>query len=171
MPGKSDNNTSNPETVTIAEAARRLGVSERTIYRRLREGKIQRADVSDNRLTNVTISTMFSSQVTDNLSDNETVLSDKSYEEVLSVLKQEMAEKDRLIANLLDNQRELVQTVNQLQQQLHELAKWVLAQKSGSEAMAEALARAQTTETLRNQNWLSKLLFSRHSRARGDEKE
>src|SRR5688572_978509 len=137
------------KTVTIAEAARRLGVSERTIYRRLREGKIQRVNLSDTRLTNVTLSENCPTRNARRMTDNGRVLSDTPDGEAIETLKREMAEKDRLIANLLDNQRELVQTVNQQQQQLHELAKWVLAQKSGPETVAEALTRLHTTETVR----------------------
>jgi excisionase family DNA binding protein len=159
-----------PQTISVTEAAHRLGVSERTVYRRLQAGKLHRADVSDNRLTQVVTGTEISSQNQVFMSDIDSEMSDITSEDTWNALWQELKEKDRLIASLLENQREMIQAIQQMQQQMHELSSWVLAQKSEpkpeTEPIPAAYAKVQPQEKASRAGWIAKLLHRRSHSSR-----
>ena len=126
------------ETVTITEAAQRLGVSERTIYRMLRSGRLRRVHLSDRKSTSVRLlsdsldrieidSRNNSSVVTSLMSDNQSDISDVK---AMDTLMKELEQKDAQIARLIDSQQEMAQTLRQLQEQMFELARLVLSQQS-----------------------------------------
>jgi len=112
------------KTITISEAARRLNVSERTIYRMLKSGKLTRRYVSDNvRLISDEVDKLSSnrgSEASVNIGHMSDTMPDS--------LRQQLAEKDAQIAELLARQREMSQMLERLQEQLYELTRYVLSQ-------------------------------------------
>lgn len=113
-------------SVTIAEAAQILGVSERTVYRRIKSGEIQRVNLSDSRA----VARVF-------CEENQNVKSVKMSDageinqiaEVMRI-RAEVAARDAQIESLIANQREMNQTIQQLNQQLYELARLIFASES-----------------------------------------
>jgi hypothetical protein len=166
MSNETSPTSAQPQTLSVTEAAHRLGVSERTVYRRLQTGKLQRVNMSDNRQTQVLTEADILSQMESFVSDSKANVSDISSEETRNTLRQELQEKDRLIASLLENQREMIQTIQQMQQQLHELSSWILAQKSDMKSETEpipaAYAKVQAPENAERVGWIAKL-FQRDS--------
>ncbi|HZT41822.1 MAG TPA: helix-turn-helix domain-containing protein [Chthonomonadaceae bacterium] len=127
--------------LSITEAALRLGVSERTVYRMLREGKLRRLmsdksgrnvrlDEEDVELTNARFAI-----VRDVLSDN---MSDKVPADLLEELRQELREKDEQIARLIEQQREMSVAMQRLQDQMFELARLTLSQNSVTYAPSQS---------------------------------
>ena len=123
------------EGISITEAALRLGVSERTIYRMLREGKLHRI-VSDKNRRSVRLygewvdvdashRAVAGEVVSDKLSDN---LPGIVPDELLKALRQELREKDAQIERLIEQQREMTAALNRLQDQMFELARLTLSQ-------------------------------------------
>lgn len=134
------------QTFSITEAAHRLGVSERTIYRMLREGKLQRVNVSDIRTKFVRLKPaksheiMFELQVKDprKVGHNLDKLSDRKWLETMESMQRELREKDVQIASLIEQQRELTQTLQRLQDQMFELARLTLSQNAAVVPSANA---------------------------------
>src|SRR5438876_7813843 len=98
-----DNDPNKPpfaRPVTIREAARRLGVSERTVYRRLRSGKLRPALLSDMSLSDVSMSVVTRrqdkshsmSENRQNVSINDTVSCDSVTLQALESLRDELRE-------------------------------------------------------------------------------
>ena len=114
------------EPISIPEAARRLRMSERTIYRMIKSGKLDSVKMSDNSMTKVILSPTYLSQSYTNISDNTVNLSDIKTEWEWDTLKKELHEKDEHIRKLIDNQTDLIATIHQLQGQVHELSRWIL---------------------------------------------
>lgn len=115
---------STDKTITISEAARRLNVSERTVYRMLKSGKLTRLYQYDSvRLLSDEVDDLGSNRGS-NMSVNVSQMADAPSEP----LRQQLAEKDALIAELLARQREMSQMLERLQEQLYELTRYVLSQ-------------------------------------------
>ncbi|MCS6777229.1 MAG: helix-turn-helix domain-containing protein [Chloroherpetonaceae bacterium] len=140
------------ESLTVTEAARRLNVSERTVYRMLQSGKIQRASMSDNRRTYVILNNDLSLKGSRDQPTKTDTLSDMTS---LQTMKAELEEKSRIIGQLIENQRDMLQTIQQLQLQLSELARWILTQqkdnqeKQGNASATPQNSSSQTRELLR----------------------
>jgi excisionase family DNA binding protein len=120
-------------TVTIAEAARMLKVSERTVYRHIKSGKIECVTLSDSRsIPKVKISVGtpdFVVRMSDNLpKQNLETLSMPSQE--ITTLRAELQSRDAQIESLIAGHREMNQTIQQLNQQIYELARLVLASET-----------------------------------------
>lgn len=118
--------------VTIAQAAQRLGVSERTIYRMLRSGLLKRVSMSDNNVRSVRV-VLSNSDVSISTdvsipADKPVGVSDKLSVERVAELKREIEVRDAQIAGLIESQKELLQSVSRLQEQMFELARLVLSQ-------------------------------------------
>lgn len=121
--------------ISITEAALRLGVSERTIYRMLREGKLQRimSDISGRNVRlnaeqmdiNAGHQSLNGKPMSDNLSDG---TPDIALNELLKTLRQELREKDAQIERLIEQQRDMTAALNRLQDQMFELARLTLSQ-------------------------------------------
>lgn len=114
----------------------RLGVSERTVYRRLKSGKLVLPLPSDVSVHGVNMS---GGVMACNVSNESSLGSDSMTKDVsLSVgivtavevekLRVQLSEKDAQISSLIDSQRELNQTIQRLQDQMFELARLVLVQ-------------------------------------------
>ena len=133
----SDGNSPAPrQIVSIRETADELGVSERTIYRMLRAGKLVRIkrrvanvnSVSDNQCQSG--STERDHGV--NTVSKSSKLSDNSTGRELEMLRAALHDKDAQIEQLIANQREMNQTIQRLQEQMFELARLVLSQSAPS---------------------------------------
>src|SRR5262249_3307192 len=124
------NNPEPRQIVSIRETADELGVSERTIYRMLRAGKLVRIK---QRVGNVTIVTDNNRQIGRNkietpvkLASNMSKMSDSVTGVELEMLRAALRDKDSQIEQLIANQREMNQTIQRLQEQMFELARLVL---------------------------------------------
>jgi excisionase family DNA binding protein len=114
----------NDDTITITEAARRLNVSERTVYRMLKSGKLTRVYRYDSvRILSVDVENLRSNTYSI-VSDNVSHLSERDMES----LRGQIAEKDMQIAQLLARQQEMSKMLERLQEQLYELTRYVLEQ-------------------------------------------
>lgn len=133
------------EPLTVTEAARRLNVSERTVYRMLRAGKIRRAILSDKRRTYVVISENFDLKKAAQTSD----LTDRMPDQAsLQTMQAELEEKSRIIGQLIENQRDMLQTIQQLQLQLSELARWILTrQRDNQEKQTNGTSQSSNSQT------------------------
>ena len=125
-------------SLSIREAAQHLGVSERTVYRWLRAGKLKAdnirtiaaiRDICDNmsvkidRLTHLNTSQKSVSSVTGGCQ----VFSDNVTDIVMQTLMKGLEQRDLEIGRLIESQREMNQTVQRLQEQMFELTRLVLA--------------------------------------------
>jgi excisionase family DNA binding protein len=116
---------SDETALSVTEAAQRLGVSERTIYRMLQKGKLQRTKTSDRRTLIVGHDANYKTCTTVEVSDT---ASDDELTRTIELLRSELALKDAQIADLMAFQKELTQNMNRLQEQMFELARLVLSQ-------------------------------------------
>lgn len=150
----------------VRNAADTLGISERTVYRRLRSGKIEAlSEISkptDTVMTNDMANRMedlLRSQNAD-LSKHLECQNDMTLDK-LSCLWQNLTERDAQIRVLLQNQQELTLTIQNLQEQIYELARLALTQTVRAEEHAVAFPvapeqiPAQTAVGLRG--WLRSL--------------
>ncbi len=144
------------ETIGITEAAQRLGVSERTVYRLLRSGKLRRHSVSDtnDRHVRLIMDEILISNLKTRLEESKSdldvsdIVSDNDGQEELKRLREELASKDTQIAELIASQREMMQTIQRLQEQMFELARLVLSHNAANgTAAAPASSRAQNKES------------------------
>lgn len=120
----SPTNMTTDKTISITEAARRLNVSERTVYRMLKSGKLTRHYVSDSvRILSDEVDAL-RSNIGSNPQNSVSNMSDTMPDS----LRQQLAEKDAQIAQLLARQRELSQMLERLQEQVYELTRFVLSQ-------------------------------------------
>jgi hypothetical protein len=162
MPDELITDPTNHPAISVTEAAHRLGVSERTVYRRLQAGKLHRANMSDNRQTHVITQNDSSSHGMPNPSDTAPKVSDIMSDITTETLKHELEEKNRQIAALMENQREMVQTIQQMQQQLQELSAWILAQKSDRKTETESTpttyAKVDSPQNDPQSGWLANFL-------------
>lgn len=164
--------------VGVAEAARRLDVSERTVYRLLKAGILERGSPSCNYDSGGTDDALMSdkpgsingvrdtgaivkmSAMSDNTAENGSVERDPRIEH----LQRQLDSKDAQIAQLLDVQQELAQTIRRLQEQMYELAHLVLTHNvAAAQAKAEAELKAQQ-EQAKGRGGLTGLLGSRGRR-------
>ncbi len=124
-----------PISITsVEEAAREFGVSERTIYRKLRSGQFQRVKKSMSFVNNYADSsrdhqTQIVSQNVSQMSNNSDILLTSK----MAALQEEANRKDAEIARLTAVQHELTQTVQRLQEQIFELARLTLSQPRPTE--------------------------------------
>jgi len=119
-------------TISIGEAARLLGVSERTIYRMLRSGKLVRVSMSDKNVrtqVKVKASTFKLGADHGGLSDSGSLCPPED-------LRRDLQHRDAQIAQLLTTQQELLatqqeltKTIQRLQDQIFELACLVVRQR------------------------------------------
>lgn len=116
------------ETITITEAARRLNVSERTVYRLMKTGRLTRIYQYDNvRLMSDEVAKLNSIRG-HNVSDSVSKVPESMPVRSPERLDVQLAEKDAQIAQLLARQKEMSQMLERLQEQLYELTRYVLAQ-------------------------------------------
>ncbi len=150
----------------VRQAANTLGISERTVYRRLRSGKIDQlptesyvadsvmSDGSDKALAESLLS-----QIAPHL-ERLACQSDMT-DGKLSVLRQELAGRDEQIRSLLENQQELTRTIQNLQGQIYELARLALLQtatgKDRTMSRGEAVANPIVPPRSGVRNWLRSL--------------
>ena len=112
--------------VSIAEAAQLLGVSERTIYRRVKLGQILRVNLSDNR---VKVEVFYEEEaVSEPVKVSDIVPESRNAD--IALLRAEVQSRDAQIESLIANQREMNQTIQQLNQQIYELARLVFTSES-----------------------------------------
>lgn len=114
------------EPISISEAARILKRSERTIYRMIRSGEIKCVKMSDKRLTNVILNNHLQPVDRDTEADNSVKMSDTKDNRNQELIQQELREKDHQISKLIDNQKEMLVTIHQLQAQVQELSRWIM---------------------------------------------
>lgn len=117
----------------VRHAANTLGISERTVYRRLRSGKLEQLPtdipITDNVMTSVSESViveLISTQVEPHLT--KMACQNDMTNDKLSALRQDLANRDAQIQTLLENQKELTATIQKLQTQIYELARLALIQ-------------------------------------------
>ena len=176
--GKSDADNANAAIVGVTEAASRLGVSERTIYRLLKSGELERIDKSDeNMLSEIHVRHLsdISTGKAESRSDALKNMSDKSDEiyfrksDIASIndielLKQQLGAKDTQIAQLLLTQQEMTQTLQRLQEQMYELAHLVLTHNVAvAQAKADAELKLQAKDaSSERRGWTG--LLGKHSK-------
>jgi tRNA U34 5-carboxymethylaminomethyl modifying enzyme MnmG/GidA len=115
----------------VRQAAYTLGISERTVYRRLRSGKLEQLSLEslsfDTVMSSVNaakIETLIQDQISsriDSLMRQNDMTNDK-----MTILCRELANRDAQILSLLENQQELTLTIQKLQAQIFELARLAL---------------------------------------------
>ena len=120
---------------TIAEAAKMLGVSNRTVYRRLKKGKLTRVKKGDTWIDIMSLSMpeLLVDQINDHpisiklteLSDTKSDTLDISAD---NATKTELGQRDETIARLSAENQALRETVRQLQGQMYDLARQTVAQ-------------------------------------------
>src|SRR5579871_4176515 len=146
-----DQQSSNPTpestgALSVKEAALRLGVSERTVYRHLKSGKLKRSHLRDRRdiydKMTVTVSRIGGEieveKASHEMSNSVENVDSAVREDTLTLLREELAKRDAQISTLLETQRDLAQTVQKQSEQLSELAHFVLSLSAASEAKASA---------------------------------
>ena len=122
------------EAMGISEAARKLGISERTVYRMLKTGKMKRVSIPDKNVSDVRVEgnrESYTQKVENDVmvaEKNTDIMTNILTEAIVEGLKEEIREKDVQIAKLLESQREMTQSVQKLQDQMFELARLVLSQ-------------------------------------------
>jgi hypothetical protein len=122
----------------VRQAASVMGISERTVYRRLRSGRLDQlpteTPVADSVMTVVndaTIAELISAQIEPHL--HKMVCQNDMTNDKLSALSQELVNRDVQIRTLLENQKELTLTIQKLQAQIYELARLALTQAPKSD--------------------------------------
>jgi|SRR5579871_2950450 len=153
--------------LTIREAAGRLGVSERTVYRRLRSGKLRATNLSEIEVSDVSMTVVTSRQISpkeasqnchsesicDKMSDDTVTTS------AMEALRAEIRAKDAQIAKMLEVQHEMAQTVQRLQEQMFELARLVLTQNAAKTAAVGGDATSPANPASTKQKSLFTRLF------------
>lgn len=128
----------------VRNAADTLGISERTVYRRLRAGTIEAlSDIT--KPTDTVMTNDMADGLVELLRTQDTELrkqlecqNDMTIDK-LSCLWQNLSERDAQIRVLLQNQQELTLTIQNLQEQIYELARLALTQTVRAEEHALAL--------------------------------
>src|SRR5260221_480135 len=122
---------------SVREAADEMGVSERTIYRMLRSGRLVREKSRVRSIRNVNnVSDIHCQNDNDEIHNHTSVMSktsimsDKMTLSILEMLTTSLRDKDDQIEQLIVNQREMNQTIQRLQEQMFELARLVLSQNA-----------------------------------------
>ena len=122
----------------VRHAAHTLGISERTVYRRLRSGKLETlptdAPPTDNVMTIVSdaaIIELITSQIEPQFA--KMLCQNDMTNDRLAILRQDLANRDAQIQALLENQKELTATIQKLQAQIFELARLALIQPTKAE--------------------------------------
>lgn len=134
----------------VRQAANVLGISERTVYRRLRSGKLENLPAETQPAVSV-MSNVSEEQIAEVVSSQIKPLLDRfacqndMTNDKLAVLGQQLTERDAQIRTLLENQQELTATIQKLQGQIYELARLALVQSS-----------AQTEVILKNKEEVGK---------------
>ncbi len=158
--------------VGVAEAARRLNVSERTVYRMLKTGELERGNTADNtdncgsNMADMTvkfkrIKSRSNAVSMSHLADMDTAGDAGGATNQEETLKRQLEEKDAQIAQLLTTQQELTRAIQRLQEQMYELAHLVLSHNAAAaQAKAEAELKAQQAQA-KNKSGLAGLLGSR----------
>ena len=126
----------------IRQAANTLGISERTVYRRLRSGKIEQLPVAEcgrdtvvSSVSDADVLSLFTSQFAPMF--DQIVRQNDMTNDNLSILRREIADRDACIRSLLENQQELTHTIQNLQGQIFELARLALIQPTKADAAAD----------------------------------
>jgi excisionase family DNA binding protein len=158
---------------SVREAADELGVSERTIYRMLRSGKLFRLKGRGRNVENVSDIFCQNDATSANRSvGNMSKMSDKHDIETwasVELLKTALQEKDAQIDRLIDHQREMNQTIQRLQEQMYELAHLVLSQNTASvQRTPEPSVLPEREKSLDWRRWLT--LFRAPQAKNRDEK-
>lgn len=126
MPSADQNTSHVSRGVTIAEAARRLGVSERTIYRYVKNGKLKTDNMSEK------IRVLLPETIDDGMSDNISQISEKirhydeQFDRVVILLNRLLHEQERLqreMDRIYFLLRDTLQSNERLQQALIDLLK------------------------------------------------
>ena len=120
-----------PETISILEAARRLNVSERTVYRMMKSGILTRKYEYDSvRLMSEEVSRLMALRriesdilVSEDVSQVVRPIAMERSSADHDSLRLQLMEKDAQIAQLLSRQREMGVMVERLQEHLHELTR------------------------------------------------
>ena len=126
----------------IRQAANTLGISERTVYRRLRSGKIDQLPVVE-RSRDTVMSSVSESDVLKLITSQMTPIIAQitcqfdMTNDNLSILRREIADRDARIRSLLENQQELTHTIQNLQGQIFELARLALIQPTKVDTAVE----------------------------------
>jgi excisionase family DNA binding protein len=128
MPSADQNTSHVSRGVTIAEAARRLGVSERTIYRYIKNGKLK----TDNMSEKIRVLLPEMHEVDDSTSDSVSQISEKirhydeQFDRVVTLLMQKAIQQERLqleMGRIYFLLRDTLQSNERLQQALIDLLK------------------------------------------------
>jgi len=128
MPSADQNTSHVSHGVTIAEAARRLGVSERTIYRYVKNGKLK----TDNMSEKIRVLLPETNEIDDSMSDSVSQISEKirhndeQFDRVVTLLNRLLHEQERLqleMDRIYILLRDTLQSNERLQQALIDLLK------------------------------------------------
>ena len=174
--GAAENDRVDDIIVSVGEAARRLDVSERTVFRLLKTGALERVDVPLNALSVKFNDRLMADMNTDKMmikgkiSPHATRLAandvshdaDMDAQVQVGELKRQLEEKDAQIARMLLAQQELTQTNRRLHEQMYEMAHLVLSHNvAAAQARAEAELKAQEQALTDSRRGLSSLLGPR----------
>lgn len=138
--------------LTIAEAAGRMGVSERTVYRMIRAGRLQQVSERDNYGRHVRLIPSSAldlrlvehdlvSQMSDTGSKPRSAMSDPNMAELVA----ELRAKDAQIDRLLETQHQMSLIIGRQQEQLSEMSRHILSEKADS-SVGGALVQASAAD-------------------------
>ncbi len=164
---------SSPRQISsVREASEELGVSERTIYRMIRSGKLVREKRRVGNVNNVSVSICHNDtneiKVSESNVSKMSIMSDTMSGSSLEILKTSLIEKDTQIEQLLAQQRELNQTIQRLQEQMFELARLVLSQNTA--ASIRSAESPVTQEREKGADWRRWLSLFRPSEEKNQKK-
>ncbi len=129
----------------VRQAANNLGISERTVYRRLRSGKLEQLPL-ESQSTDTVMSSVSIERVEAIIQDQIASRIDKVMcqndmtNDNLANLRQELGNRDAQIRSLLETQQELTHTIQKLQAQIFELARLALIQPAKVDEKPEEAA-------------------------------
>ncbi|MCW3055825.1 MAG: hypothetical protein JWN14_4995 [Chthonomonadales bacterium] len=165
-----------PESISkvqqVRQAANVMGISERTVYRRLRSGKLEQLPseipFTDNVMTLVSETTM-AEQISVQISPRMDKLARQidMTNDNLSALRQELANRDAQIQMLLENQKELTATIQKLHAQIFELARLALIQPAKTEEKPAEVSLTIDSPSLKRKGGLMGWLRSLGQRGEG----
>ena len=157
MPDPQESNPVNPdENLSVTEAAQRLGVSERTVYRMMKAGKlpsVSRGKTGPRTRTTLTQSRPLPpNQPVESLSKMSDNTTFTRLEKEIVGLREELKRKESQIGQLIQSNLETQVSLNKIQEQMIEMARLILS-KSDLSQSPTTLTNVTKTYERQNSPW------------------
>lgn len=135
---QNENHEPTSKVQRVRLAANTLGISERTVYRRLRSGKLEQlpmesrsADIVTSIVSDVRAEVLTQDRIAFHM--DKIICQNDMTNDNLAALRQDLANRDAQIRTLLEYQEDLTHTIQKLQEQIFELARLALMQPAKME--------------------------------------